>query len=192
MKKVNHFYGIGPKELIELKKEFKAIIGWKNILPSTLIDIVYVFSGMEKHRLTGSSKDRLETGVKVWHQLAKNQNPPPIFLFQGSNDWLTPVKAAFAASRFDIPKRYLRLKMVKSWKSTLDQFLQIPTDLKSLKNWLIVTSFWHLPRTKRYAKRWWTEQSVYYWTTPFNKNELNRYMASEINKIIRYSRIKHL
>lgn len=158
-----------------------------NKLPKTTIDVVYVFSGVEKHRLVGSSKDRLQSGVKVWQKIAKTQNPPPIFLFQGSNDWLDPVKAAFAAGRFGIPKRYLRLKLVKSWKSTLDQFLQIPNDLKSKKNWLIVTSPWHLPRVRRYRAKYWPDKKVFYWTSPYRKSEFNRYQKAEIAKIIRYT-----
>lgn len=186
--KIYFSFMIGAK----LKKEFLLLTNYKNEFPPVNIDVVYVFSGVEKHQLIGSSKNRLETGVKIWKELSRKQISPPIFLFQGSNEWYLPVKNVFGKHRFGISKRYLRLELVKSWKSTLDQFLQIPTDLKSLKNWLIVTSFWHLPRTKHYAKKWWTEQSVYYWATPFDKNELNHYMTSEINKIIKYSRIKHL
>lgn len=177
---------------VELKKEFLSLSNYENELPQNKIDAVYVFSGVEKNRLIGSSLDRLKAGIEIWEKLSVTQKRPPIFLFQGSAEWYYPVKQTFDKGQFYIPDPFLRLELVKSWKSTLDQFLQIPTDLKSLKNWLIVTSFWHLPRTKHYAKKWWTEQSVYYWATPFDKNELNHYMTSEINKIIKYSRIKHL
>ena len=133
----------------KLIKEFLLLTNYKNEFPPVNIDVVYVFSGVEKHQLIGSSKDRLETGIKVWREFSKKQVFPPIFLFQGSSDWLIPVKTAFASRHFDIPKRYLRFELVESWKSTLDQFLQIPENLKSKKNWLIVTSSWHIPRASK-------------------------------------------
>lgn len=172
--------------------EFHALIGAKNKLPKDKIDIVYVFSGVEKHRLVGSSKDRLETGVKVWKELEKKQVSPPVFLFQGSNEWYFPVKNVFDKHRFGIPKRYLRLELVKSWKSTLDQFLQIPNDLKSKKNWLIVTSPWHLPRVRRYRAKYWPDKKSFYWTSPYRKSEFDRYQKSEIAKIILYSKKGYL
>lgn len=159
-----------------------------NKLPKTAIDVVYVFSGVEKHRLIGSSKDRLEAGVKVWQKLAINQNPSPIFLFQGSSEWYLPVKGAFDKDQFSIPNQYLRLELVKSWKSTLDQFRKIPPDLKNKRVWLIVTSPWHLSRVRRYVEKWWPKKNVYYWASPYRKDEFRRYMSIEIKKIIEYAK----
>ena len=51
--------------------------------PPVNIDVVYVFSGVEKHQLIGSSKDRLETGIK-FGRILQETGFPPIFLFQGS------------------------------------------------------------------------------------------------------------
>lgn len=167
-------------------------MGAKNKLPKDKIDIVYVFSGVEKHRLIGSSKDRLETGVKVWKKLAEKQSSPPIFLFQGSNDWLIPVKKAFEKKLFNVTEQFLRLELIKSWKNTLDQFLQIPNDLKSKKNWLIVTSPWHLPRVRRYKDKHWSDKKVFYWTSPYRKSEFDRYQKAEIAKIIRYAQTHDL
>jgi len=177
---------------IELKKEFLSLSNYENKLPQIKIDVIYIFSGVEKNRLVGSSLDRLKTGVKIWKELSLIQSQPPIFLFQGSPEWYLPVKQSFDNGRFNIPKQFIRLELAKTWRNTLDQFMQIPMDLKELKNWLIVTSFWHLPRTKRYAKKWWGDKSVYYWPTEFNKTKLNIFMPSEMNKIIKYSKIKHL
>lgn len=159
-----------------------------NKLPKTAIDVVYVFSGVEKNRLIGSSKDRLETGVKVWKQLSKKQVSPPIFLFQGNSEWYLPVKNAFDKHLFGIPKRYLRLELVKSWISTLDQFRQIPPDLKPKKNWLIVTSPWHLPRVRRYAVKYWPDKRIFYWSSPVNLKEFKKYAPLEIKKILAYTK----
>lgn len=170
-----------------MDSEFHALIGVKNKLPKAEIDIIYVFSGVEKHRLIGSSKDRLEAGVKVWKELEKKQVSPPIFLFQGSSEWYLPVKNSFGKHRFNIPSPFLRLELVKSWKSTLDQFLQIPEDLKQKKNWLIVTSPWHIPRVRRYKAKYWPDKKVFYWTSPYTKSEFDRYQKDEIAKIIHYA-----
>lgn len=176
----------------ELKREFLLLSNHKNESPPVNIDVVYVFSGVEKKRLIGSSLNRLKTGIEIWEKLSVTQNQPPIFLFQGSSDWLIPVKTAFASRHFDIPKRYLRLEMVKLWKSTLDQFLQIPKDLKSKMNWLIVTSPWHLPRVRRYSAKYWPDKKVFNWTSPYRKSEFDRYQKAEIAKIIRYTQTDDL
>lgn len=171
----------------ELIKEFLLLSNHKNEFPTVNINVVYVFSGVEKNRLVGSSLDRLKAGIEIWEKLSVTQNQPPIFLFRGSTEWYFPVKNAFDKHRFGIPKRYLRLELVKSWKSTLDQFLQIPGNLSQNKNWLIVTSPWHLPRVRRYRTKYWPDKKVFYWTSPYRKSEFDRYQKSEITKIIRYA-----
>lgn len=173
---------------LELKKEFLLLSSYKNKLPPVNIDVVYVFSGVEKNRLIGSSFNRLKTGVKIWEKLSKIQKQPPIFLFQGSSEWYLPVKQAFDNNRFNIPKPFLRLELVKTWVNTLDQFLQIPAGLKKLKNWLIVTSPWHIPRVKRYARKHWPNKLVYYWSSSVKPKEFVKYFPLEIKKIIAYAK----
>lgn len=171
----------------ELKKEFLLLSNHKNEIPAINIDTVYVFSGVEKNRLIGSSLDRLKTGIEIWEKLSVIQERPPIFLFQGSAEWYYPVKQAFDKGRFYIPGPFLRLELVKSWKSTLDQFLQIPADIKLAKNWLIVTSPWHLPRTRRYSVKYWPDKKIFYWGSTYKKSEFDHCRESEIVKIIRYT-----
>lgn len=172
---------------VELKKEFLSLSNYENELPQNKIDAVYVFSGVEKNRLIGSSLDRLKAGIEIWKKLSVTQKRPPIFLFQGSAEWYYPVKQAFDKGQFYIPGSFLRLELVKSWKSTLDQFLQIPVDLKLAKNWLIVTSPWHLPRTRRYSVKYWPDKKIFYWGSAYKKSEFDRYRKSEADKIIRYT-----
>jgi uncharacterized SAM-binding protein YcdF (DUF218 family) len=172
----------------ESKKEFLLLPNYKNEFPPVNIDVVYVFSGVEKHRLVGSSLDRLQAGVKLWRRLKHRQRKSPIFLFQGSRKWLNPVKKAFANKMFDIPKKYLRLELQTVWDSTLDQFQKIPPDLESQKNWVIVTSPWHIPRVKRYAQKYWTDKLVYYWSSPLRPEEFAKYFPMEIEKIIAYAK----
>lgn len=183
MKKFD-FYNLA--KIKNLQKEFFSIS--KNKLPHQPIEVVYVFSGEEKKRLIGSSLDRLKTGVEIWERLSKKQDLPPIFLFQGSSEWYTPVNQAFDSGLFRIPDSFLRLELIKTWRNTLDQFLQIPIDLIELKQWLIITSPWHLPRTKRYSQKWWPRRQTSYWTSPYRKTEFKRYMPTEIKKIIEYAK----
>lgn len=169
-----------------LLKEFERLRHRRNWLPRFHIDVVYVMSGPEWGTLGPIARTRLEAAIDVYQRLKKRQRAP-LVLCQGNNDQLIPIRDAFERGAFPIDRSSLRLEYVPIWRHTLDQFTSLPADLFSKGHWLLITSFWHLPRVRRYALKHWPEKLVSFWTTRFQQEEYDRFVNSEIDKILLYS-----
>ena len=166
-----------------LKNEFLTLPTEKPNLPSVIGSIILLTGeGMESsnvgHENDGDTQRRFEHAVK----LLLEQADQPFFVINGSDEQNHQLETT--AKLRGVTSEKILLIPNPPLSNTMTQIKEISR--RNLPQpYVFVTDPFHIPRVRRYVKKWLPESQSYYSFTNHSINEKD--IQSEIEKIIKYA-----
>jgi len=165
----------------KLRSEFKQVKMPLKV-PFSFLDAVIVLSADETN-VIGETKQRIDEGLKLFKRVPKNCVFMYLGVKAGKKPFIDYVKNNYDINRFMV----FASRKESSTKTQIKDFAKF-MERGKFKKIVIVTSAYHIPRVKRYVKRYISERiAVYFW--PSRKISMHKKeIETEINKIINYSK----
>ena len=138
----------------------------------------------------GENKQRLEEGLKLIKKIRVKKGKP-LFVFLGTKTHNDNLKNYLAKRKNDIQILYGCIRKYVSTRTQVQDLVRL-FKKTSPKNILVVTHAYHIPRIKRYFKKYLQTKLKYnFWPVGDIKKQ-QKQVEKEIKKIIKYSTKHHL